>query len=122
MLERLDESLAEDLLTEVCSAEEIIENIRALGGDPEKIGERGRAIGLEVMTRVGLRRSTQARSATISHPPGTGNQLKRTPVASPLGSVSVSQQNQSRWEDFMNKDFAFKQLLRAYRSGIISEH
>ncbi len=62
-LGRLDESLIEDLLTDAYSAEEIIENIRALGGDPEQTGERGRALGAQVLASTRFRRAIQSASA-----------------------------------------------------------
>jgi hypothetical protein len=129
-LERLDESLAEDLLTDAYRAEEIIENVRALGGDPEKIGERGRAIGAEVLARGRVRKSTLgaparrevSRIEMISDAPEKHGQLRHQLLASPFGGVAVSHQDQNPSEEFMNKNFQFKQLLRAYRSGIIDDH
>jgi hypothetical protein len=42
-------------------------------------------------------------------------------LASPFGPVAVSPPNESSSEEFMKRDFEFKQLLRAYRSGIITD-
>src|SRR5690349_10376370 len=43
-LQKLAQSLDEDLLTEAYSSGEIAAELRALGGDPDAIGERGKAL------------------------------------------------------------------------------
>ena len=113
MLERLDESLAEDLLSDAYTAAEIIEQIRTLGGDPGALGARGKALGVDV-----VRRAASLLPAMQVSEDASGQHLQ----ASPFAGISISRRDQNLLEDVMNKDFEFKQLLRAYRSGIISEH
>ena len=128
-LGKFDELRAEDLLSAACSAEEIAEYLRALGGEPEQMDERARALGAEIARRATLLRSAQAG-------PGLENASDRDPVqgisesdgklsdhllASPFGPVAVAGRNESSSEEFMKRDFEFRQLLRAYRSGIISD-
>ncbi len=113
MLQRLDESLVDDLLTDAYSAAEIIEQIRTLGGDPEVLGARGIALGVEVAERASLHAPILTESEDAA-----GRHLHATPFA----GITVLNRNQKPLEDAMNKDFEFKQLLRAFRSGIINEH
>jgi hypothetical protein len=101
-LETLDRSLDEDLLTEGYSSPEIADQLRVLGGDPEGIGQRGKALVR------GLLGSADSRS----HP----GQLS----ASPFGGVAVHERREDAF-DSTKRGFAFKQLLRAYRAGIISD-
>ncbi|MBV9082147.1 MAG: hypothetical protein JOZ62_05695 [Acidobacteriaceae bacterium] len=102
-LQRLDQSLDEDLLTEAYSLEEIADQLRALGGDPEAIGERGKALVRGLLGNA----DSHAHSDHLS--------------ASPFGGVPVSEQRQGTAFDSSKRDFAFKQLLHAYRAGIISD-
>jgi hypothetical protein len=102
-LQRLDQSLDEDLLTEAYSSEEIADQLRALGGDPQAIGERGKALVR------GLLGNTDSRSQS--------GKLS----ASPFRGVPVSERRQDAFFDSFKRDFAFRQLLRAYRAGIISD-
>jgi hypothetical protein len=101
-LEKLDRSLDEDLLTEGYSSQEIADQLRGLGGDPEMIGKRGKALVR------GLLGSADSRSHS--------GQLS----AGPFGGVPVHEQREDAF-DSTRRDFAFKQLLRAYRAGIISD-
>jgi hypothetical protein len=128
-LGKFDEVRAEDFLTDACSPEEIAEYLRALGGQPEEMDERGRALGAEIARRARLLRSPQAGPAleNVSDPDliegvaeGDGR-LSEHLLASPFGPVTVSRRNESSSEEFMKRDFEFRQLLRAYRSGIISD-
>jgi hypothetical protein len=102
-LQRLDQSLDEDLLTEAYSSEEIADQLRELGGDPEAIGERGKALVRGLLGKA----DSRAPSGHLS--------------ASPIGGFPASEQPQDTSFDSSKRDFAFKQLLRAYRTGIISE-
>ena len=102
-LQRLDQSLDEDLLTEGYSSEEIADQLRALGGDPQGIRERGKAL-----VRV-LLGNADSRSYA--------GQLS----ASPFGGVPVYEQHKDASLDSTKRDFALKQLLRAHRAGIISD-
>jgi hypothetical protein len=103
-LQRLDQSLNQDLLTEAYSSEEIADQLRALGGDPEAIGERGKALVKELLGNV----DSRDHSGHLS--------------ASPFGGVPVSEQRQEASFDSSKRDFAFRQLPRAYRAGIISDY
>lgn len=102
-LETLDRSLDQDLLSESYSSEEIADQLRVIGGDPEVIGKRGKALVKGLLGSAGSR----------SHL----GQLS----ASPFGGVPVCQQREKASLDPTKRDFAFKQLLRAYRAGIISD-
>ena len=109
MLERLNESLPDELLTSAYTAEDIVEQLRALGGDPEGMGARGVALGAEVASR--------ARFQQPAH------DVQEVPLSvNALGGEGFWNINQNQLEETMHKDFEFKQLLRAYRSGIISEN
>jgi len=128
-LAKFHELRAEDFLTDACGTEEIAEYLRALGGDPRAMDERARALGGEI-----------ARRAILPGSPETGpvleNVSERDPLqgisesdgklsehllASPFGPVTVEQPDENSSEELMKKDFEFRQLLRAYRSGIISD-
>jgi len=121
---RLEEA-AEPFLTDAYSAKEIIEKLHLLGGDAEKIGERGRALGAEVLKSARLLEPTRpedvSHSRTISITSQNQSETTQPLLASPFGLVAGSHQNQNLSEVFMNRDFEFKQLLRAYRSGIIGD-
>ncbi|MBV8360338.1 MAG: hypothetical protein JO189_20760 [Deltaproteobacteria bacterium] len=101
-LQRLDQSLAEDLLTEAYSSEEIADQLRAIGGDPEAIGERGQALVKGLLGNADL----HSRPGHLS--------------TSPFGGVPLSERRHDAFFDSAKRDFAFRQLLRAYRAGIIS--
>jgi hypothetical protein len=101
-LETLNRSLDEDLLTEGYSSQEIADQLRVLGGDPEVIGKRGQAL---VRGLLGVADSR-------SH----SGQL----TTSPFGGFPVHEQGEDAF-DSTKRAFAFKQLLRAYRAGIISD-
>jgi hypothetical protein len=124
-----DKLRAEDFLTDACSAEQIAEYLRALGGEPEAMGERGRALGAEVARRASLLRSPQADPAlekvsdrdTMEGISESDGKLSEHLLAGPFGPVTVSRRNESSSEEFMKRDFEFRQLLRAYRSGVISD-
>jgi hypothetical protein len=102
-LQRLDQSLNEDLLTEAYNSEEIADQLRALGGDPEAIGERGKALVRGLLGNA----DSPAHSGKLS--------------ASPFGGVPVSERRPDVFFDSFKRDFAFRQLLRAYRAGLISD-
>jgi len=120
---------AEHLLTDACSAEAIAEYLRALGGEPEEMDERARALGAEIARRSSLPRSLKAGPANekvSERDPIQGiaegdGKLSEHLLASPFGPVKVSRRNEGLSEEFMKRDFEFRQLLRAYRSGIISD-
>ena len=120
---------AEHLLTDACSAEEIAEYLRALGGEPEEMDERAKALGAEIARRSSLPRSLKAGPANervSERDPIQGiaegdGKLSEHLLASPFGPVKVSRRNEGLSEEFMKRDFEFRQLLRAYRSGIISD-
>ena len=120
---------AEHLLTDACSAEEIAEYLRALGGEPEEMDERAKALGAEIARRSSLPRSLKAgpanekvseRDSIQGIAEGDGK-LSEHLLASPFGPVKVSRRNEGLSEEFLKRDFEFRQLLRAYRSGIISD-
>jgi len=120
---------AEHLLTDACSAEAIAEYLRALGGEPEEMDERAKALGAEIARRSSLPRSLKAGPANekvSERDPIQGiaegdGKLSEHLLASPFGPVKVSRRNEGLSEEFMKRDFEFRQLLRAYRSGIISD-
>lgn len=128
-LGKFDELPAEDLLTEACSAEQIIEYLHALGGELEEMDERARALGAEIARRAGLPRAAEAGPASekvserdlIQGTAESAGKLSDHLVASPFGRLTVSRRNEGLSEEFMKRDFEFRQLLRAYRSGIISD-
>jgi hypothetical protein len=128
-LGKFDELRAEDLLTDACSAEEIAEYLRALGGEPDEMDERARALGAEIARRASLGPLPKIGSAIESVSdrdpiPGSAEgdgKLSEHLLASPFGPVTVSPRKKNSSEEFMKRDFEFRQLLRAYRSGIISD-
>jgi hypothetical protein len=129
-LMKFDELQAEDFLTNACGAEEIAEYLRALGGEPEAMDERARTLGAEIARRASLLRSAQAGPAALRNaserglPQGVSEsdgKLSEHLQASPFGPVTVAPRNERSSEEFMKRDFEFRQLLRAYRSGIISD-
>lgn len=61
LLARMDESYAEDLLTANYSAEEIIASIRAEGGDPAGIGQRGAMLARALLDKRRLAWQESAR-------------------------------------------------------------
>jgi hypothetical protein len=129
-LRKFEESRAEDFLTEACSSGEIGEYLRALGGQPEEMDKRGRALGAEIARRASLPPAPQASPALenvsdrdlIQDVSESDGKLSEHLLASPFGPVAVSRRNEISSEEFMKRDFEFRQLLRAYRAGIISDH
>ena len=61
LLARMDESYADDLLTANYSAEEIIAGIRAEGGDPAGIGQRGAMLARALLDKRRLAWQESAR-------------------------------------------------------------
>jgi len=128
-LGKFEELRAEDFLTDACSAEEIAEYLRELGGDPREMDERARALGAEIAGRAGLQGPTQAGPAlenvserdSLQGISESDGKLSEHFLASPFGPVTVARRNERSSEEFMKRDFEFRQLLRAYRSGIISD-
>jgi hypothetical protein len=128
-LGKFDELQAEDFLTNACSAEEIAEYLRALGGEPEAMDDRARTLGAEIARRASLLRSTQVGPALenvserglLQGVSESDGKLSEHLLAGPFGPVTVSRRNERSSEEFMKRDFEFRQLLRAYRSGIISD-
>jgi hypothetical protein len=51
LLDRLDASLASDVLTEAYSQEEVAEAIKAAGGDPAKVGQRGAEMAKQLLKK-----------------------------------------------------------------------
>ncbi len=126
MLDRFDESLIDELLTDAYTAAEIIEQVRVLGGDPVATGARGLTLGAEVASRARLLHPAQDDPATeeVNQKPASCKEAQEPRSehlsASPFGGVASSNKDKHLLEEAMNKDFEFKQLLRAYRAGIIS--
>lgn len=54
--EKIGECLDQDLLTDAYSSEEIKEEIRKAGGDPEGIGKRGAALAHRLIDKLYLAR------------------------------------------------------------------
>jgi hypothetical protein len=126
--ERPGESPAENYLTDAFGTEAIQQQLRALGGDPDRIGERGRALGAEVAARA--RAPHPAGEAPADHEPAHSQSVAaprsaidqgQNLLAGPFGLVAVSHRKQNPSEGSMNRDFEFRQLLRAYRAGVISD-
>jgi len=102
-LQRLEQSLDEDLLTEAYSLEEIADQLRALGGNPEAIGERGKALMSGLLGNA----DPHAHSGQLS--------------ASPFGGVPVSEQRQEVFFDSGASDVGHL-AFRAFGKTYGSEH
>src|SRR5215467_9667313 len=128
-LAKFEELRAEDFLTDTCSTDEIAEYLHALGGDPEAMDERARALGAEIARRASVPRTPEGGQVLENVSKGdlpqgvseSDGKLSEHMLASPFGAVTVARPNESSSEELMKKDFEFRQLLRAYRSGIISD-
>lgn len=65
LLDRLDASLARDVLTEAYTQEEIAEAIKAAGGDPAAVGQRGAEVAKQLLKerRLDWQRTAKERLA-----------------------------------------------------------
>ena len=78
LLDRLDASLAKDVLTEAYTQEEVVEAIRAAGGDPAALGQRGAELANQLLKerRLSWKRAArqsleEAQSASVEVDLGT---------------------------------------------------
>ncbi|MDD5308693.1 MAG: hypothetical protein PHU25_15355 [Deltaproteobacteria bacterium] len=66
VLEHLDAVLAQDVLTDAYSEEDVDAAIRAAGGDPDAIGREGKDLGAQLLERNRLAWQEEARRRLLS--------------------------------------------------------
>lgn len=100
-----------DVFGEGYSAEDIKESIRALGGDPDVLGQRG----VEIVSRL-----LKARKSKTDLLAKNADHLPLGDLDTWSNDIGFFVSSHSDHEGPTNPGFEFRQLLRAYRSGIIS--